>query len=52
VTAKVYDRARLQAGDRFVAPAIVVEYSATTFITPGSNAYVDEYMNLVIEIKA
>jgi N-methylhydantoinase A len=47
--AAVYDRSRLNAGDRFQGPAVVVEYSATTFLPRGSTAAVDEYMNIIID---
>lgn len=50
--ANVYDRARLAAGDQFSGPAVVVEYSATTFIPPRSSASVDEFLNLAIEVMA
>ncbi len=52
LTANVYDRARLTSGDRFEGPAVVVEYSATTFIPPSSITRVDEYANLIIEVIA
>jgi len=52
ITARVYDRDQLNSGDRFKGPAVVVEYSATTFLPPGSNAYVDEYENLVIDVNS
>jgi N-methylhydantoinase A len=52
LTASVYDRTQLEAGDRLSGPAVVVEYSATTFIPPDCKAYVDEYLNLVIEVIA
>jgi N-methylhydantoinase A len=51
LTATVYDRARLQSGDRFAGPAVVVEYSATTFLPPECRAYVDEYGNLLIDAQ-
>jgi N-methylhydantoinase A len=47
--ATVYDRSRLKPGDRFHGPGIVVEYSSTTFLPPGSSAYADEYSNLLID---
>lgn len=50
ITGRVYDRAKLQAGDRFSGPAVIVEYSATTFIPPHASAQLDELANLVIEI--
>ena len=38
VKAAVYDRSRLNAGDRFSGPAVIVEYSATTFLPPESSS--------------
>lgn len=49
LTATVYERSKLQAGDRFSGPALAVEYSSTTFLPPATKAYVDEYENLVID---
>lgn len=46
----VYDRARLLPGNKLTGPAIVHEYSATTVITPGCSAEVDEFSNIVIEV--
>ena len=46
--ANIYDRSQLHPGDRFNGPAVVVEYSSTTFVPPASSAYVDEYSNLLI----
>jgi N-methylhydantoinase A len=48
----VFDRERLHPGDTFQGPAIVVEYSATTFMPPGSSAVVDSHSNLLIEVAA
>jgi N-methylhydantoinase A len=45
----IYDRAKLRAGNRFAGPAVVVEYSATTFVPPGWRANVDAYENIVLE---
>ncbi len=47
---KVYARDRLQPGDVFPGPAVVVEYSATTFIEPATRVTVDAYRNLVIDL--
>jgi N-methylhydantoinase A len=49
---RVYDRARMQPGDRFDGPAVIVEYSATTYVPPGCNLYADEYENLIIEVSS
>lgn len=45
---RVYDRARLRAGNRFAGPGMVMEYSATTVVPPGWRVKVDEYENMVI----
>jgi len=47
----VYDRASLQAGNRFGGPAIVVETSTTTVIPPDYEALVDEYGNLILTLR-
>jgi N-methylhydantoinase A len=47
---KVYARDRLQPGDAFPGPAVVVEYSATTFVEPNTRVTVDGFRNLVIEV--
>jgi N-methylhydantoinase A len=47
---KVYARERLEAGDVFSGPAVVVEYSATTFVEPGARLTVDGFGNLLIEL--
>jgi N-methylhydantoinase A len=48
--APVYQRSSLRAGDRFAGPAVVTEYSATTFVPPGCRAFVDKRLNLLIEV--
>ena len=45
----LYDRSRLQAGNRIPGPAVVTEYSATTLIPPGWFAHVDRNGNLILE---
>jgi N-methylhydantoinase A len=47
--AGVYDRARLRPGNRLAGPAIVAEYSATTFVPPRWQLIVDAYENLIVE---
>ncbi len=47
----IFNREQLRAGDRFRGPAMIAEYSATTFIPPECEACVDEYANVVIEVK-
>jgi N-methylhydantoinase A len=51
VTAKVYDRHKLMAGDRIEGPAIVDQFDATSVVPTGSTAEVDATGNLVIEIS-
>jgi N-methylhydantoinase A len=46
----VLDREVLGPGNTLEGPAVVHEYSATTFLPPGCGAEVDEYSNLVITI--
>ncbi len=46
---KIYDRGKLQAGNRVSGPAIVTEYSATTAIPPPWTGHVDSYGNLILE---
>jgi N-methylhydantoinase A len=49
VTAREYDRAGLQAGDRIEGPAIIREELSTTQVCPGQVATVGEYGQIVIE---
>ncbi len=46
--AKIYDRARLRAGNRVPGPAVVMEMDSTTVILPGHTAVVDKFGNLLI----
>lgn len=49
---KIYARENLQAGQSFTGPAVVTEYSATTYLPPATTARVDEWLNLVLEWSA
>ena len=51
VNVPVYNRDLLRPGNRFPGPALVVEYSATTVVLPGSLARVDGWGNLIIEVS-
>ncbi len=51
-TATVYSRERLGAGDTFTGPAVITEYSATTFVPPHCTVKVDSLLNLVIDVPA
>jgi N-methylhydantoinase A len=48
---KVYPRTDLAPGDHFNGPAIVTEYSATTFVPPRCRVSVDPNCNLLIEVQ-
>jgi N-methylhydantoinase A len=45
---RVYDRTLLAPGEKFVGPAIVSEYSATTVVPPGWRGVVDAWGNLIL----
>jgi N-methylhydantoinase A len=49
VTAKIYDRAKLLAGDRIAGPAIIDQFDATTVVLAGQTATVDATATLIIE---
>jgi N-methylhydantoinase A len=49
VTARVFERGRLSPGMRLAGPAIITEYSSTTFVPPRCFCRVDEYGNLILE---
>jgi N-methylhydantoinase A len=44
-----YLRQKLQPGNRFTGPAIVLEYSSTVFVPPDFQAYIDEWGNIILE---
>lgn len=48
VSAIVYDRGKLKAGNRIRGPAIVMEMDSTTVILPGHAGTVDKYGNILI----
>ena len=48
---KAYDRDALRAGDRFVGPALITEYSATTVVPPRCEVSIDTFGNVVIEVQ-
>ena len=49
VACPVYDREKLDAGNRIAGPAIVEQMDATTVILPGMTGRVEPYMNLILE---
>ena len=46
--AKVYQRAKLAAGNVIAGPAIVIEMDSTTIILPGHQGIVDDIGNILI----
>jgi len=48
VASKIYDRARLQAGNKVRGPAVIMQTDSTTVIHPGHVGEVDEYLNILI----
>lgn len=51
VDTPVYDRYALRPGDKVAGPAVVEEKESTFILTPGWDAHVDKYLNLVAERK-
>jgi N-methylhydantoinase A len=47
---KVYARDLLEPGDVFSGPAVVMEYSATTYVEPDAQVEVDGFRNLTITL--
>ncbi len=52
VSCSVYDRDKLDAGNRIVGPAIVEQMDATTVVLPGMVGRVEPYLNLILEAGA
>ncbi len=46
---ELIDRDALRPGHAFQGPAVVVEYSTTTLVPPGTSCRVDEWGNLILE---
>jgi N-methylhydantoinase A len=49
VSANIYDRNLLRAGNRVRGPAIIVQMDATTVIHPNHTGEVDEYLSILIK---
>ncbi|MBK3331914.1 hydantoinase/oxoprolinase family protein [Persephonella atlantica] len=45
----VFIREKLLAGNTIKGPAVIVEYSSTTVIPPGSHLHIDIYGNMIID---
>jgi len=50
VSCPVYDRERLDAGNRIAGPAIVEQMDSTTVVPPGMTARIEPYLNLILEV--
>ncbi len=48
---RIYSREKLLSGNRLKGPAVITEYSSTIVIPPFAGCFIDEYGNLIIEIK-
>lgn len=51
VDTNIYQRETLNAGSRISGPAIIEEYASTIVVPPFDDAYIDEYLNVIIEEK-
>ncbi len=51
VATTVYDRYRLQTGDRFPGPAIIEERETSIVLGPDANFRIDEHGNVIIEFN-
>ena len=49
VTANIYDRNLLAAGNRVAGPAVITQKDSTTLIHPGYAGEVDAYLNILID---
>ncbi len=45
---QIYDRAKLQTGNKIEGPAVIAEYDSTTVVLAGYSAEVDQYLNILI----
>jgi N-methylhydantoinase A/oxoprolinase/acetone carboxylase beta subunit len=45
----VYDRSLLEPGNKIKGPSLVIDSESTTFLPPGFAAWVDGFLNLIIE---
>jgi N-methylhydantoinase A len=52
VRTPIYSRDALKPGNRLTGPGIVEQMDTTTVVLPGMHAYVDPYLNLILEVAA
>jgi N-methylhydantoinase A/oxoprolinase/acetone carboxylase beta subunit len=48
IEASIYKRELLDPGITIKKPSLIIDYESTTFLPPGYNLKVDEYLNLII----
>jgi N-methylhydantoinase A len=48
---QIFDREKLVSGNRVSGPAVLAEYSSTIVVPPFAEASVDDYGNLIMEIR-
>jgi N-methylhydantoinase A len=51
VEAAAHDREELRPGQRIEGPAVIDQFDSTTVLPPESSATVDDYANLLIEVR-
>jgi len=51
IETKIYSRDDLRLAHKYIGPAIITEYSATTTVPPGERFHLDKAGNLVIAIR-
>ncbi|MGY2803805.1 hydantoinase/oxoprolinase family protein [Bradyrhizobium sp. USDA 4506] len=51
VEAAIYERADLAKGQRLRGPAIIDQQDATTLVYPGDEAFVDQWGNIVVQLR-
>ena len=49
MTTTLYDRDRLEAGNRLAGPALLLQLDTTIVVPPGWDGEVDPYGNLLLE---
>jgi N-methylhydantoinase A len=52
VDCPTFERSRLKAGNEITGPAIIEQMDTTTVVPPDQNVKVDNYGNIIIEVKS
>lgn len=48
IPTKIYDRAKLESGNKIPGPAVIVEFDSTTVVLSGFTAEIDRFANILI----